>query len=678
MVNRLAASASPYLRQHADNPVDWREWGPEAFEEARARDVPIFLSIGYAACHWCHVMAHESFEDPAVAAILDQDFVSIKVDREERPDVDQIYMDVTVALTGHGGWPMSVWLTPDGHAFHAGTYYPPTERGGAPSFTQVLAAVTDAWTNRRAQLLEGGSRITAEVAARSRPPAPASLSRADVDQAVGSLVAQADDAFGGFGDAPKFPPSTTLDALVARAAQADGPIADQAWNVAADTLERMARGGIYDQLAGGFARYATDRAWVVPHFEKMLYDNALLIGCYARGAVEAQRRGDPLAALCERVVVETIEWLTTEMLTEQGAFASSLDADSIDPADGQLREGAYYVWTPDQLAEVVGEVDGDRLAHVLGVEQGGTFEHGTSTLQLRVDPDEPAWFADARQRLRAARSERPAPGRDDKVVAAWNGWAIASIVDAAMLLGRPEWLPVARRVATAVLEIQLDGDRLRRVSLGGVPSQAPGAAEDYAGTALGLLALAGATGEAPWLESALALLESLERHFLAEDGGLHDAADDAETLVRRPREVGENATPSGTTTALRAYRAAYRLTADDRWRVRAEALLATVATHVARAPRAAGWALADAVAEHGGRSPVEVAIVGEDASGELTRAAWRGAPPGSVVVTGAPDSGIPLLTSRPLQGGGGTAYVCRGHVCELPVTSVDGLQRLLA
>ncbi|WP_156251164.1 thioredoxin domain-containing protein [Pseudactinotalea terrae] len=678
MTNRLADSLSPYLRQHADNPVDWWEWGAEAFEEARRRDVPIFLSIGYAACHWCHVMAHESFEDPAVAELLNESVVAIKVDREERPDVDQIYMDVTVALTGQGGWPMSVWLTPEGHAFHAGTYYPPQPHPSMMSFTQVLTAIIEAWRTDREKILEGGPRITAELATRALPAPAGTLTGADIDQAIGSLLAHADQ-LGGFGDKPKFPPSTILDALLARAAQGDGPVADQAWHVARLTLERMGRGGIYDQLAGGFARYATDRAWVIPHFEKMLYDNALLIGCYARGAIESQRRDDPIAALCERVVAETIEWLTTEMLTEQGAFASSLDADSIDPADGRLREGASYVWTYEQLVQTLGEVDGPRAARLLSVdEHRGSFEHGTSTLQLSEDPDDPAWFADVRRRLHEARRQRPAPARDDKVVAAWNGWAVASLVEAGMLLGRPDWVAVAERAATAVLDVQLDDGRLRRVSLAGVASTAPGAADDHAGMALGLLALASATGDPTWLTSALGLLEVLEQHFVADDGGVHDSADDAEALVRRPRDVSENATPSGTTAALRACRAAYRITGEDHWRARSDALAATVAAYVIRAPRASGWAMADAVAEHGSRRPVEVAIVGEAAGGVMTGAAWRGSPPGSVVVTGQPDSGIPLLASRPQIDDAATAYVCHGHVCDLPVTAVERLQRLIA
>lgn len=678
MANRLRDALSPYLRQHADNPVDWWEWGPEALAEARRRDVPVFLSIGYAACHWCHVMAHESFEDAGVAEVLNASFVPIKVDREERPDVDAIYMDVTVALTGHGGWPMSVWLTPEGHAFHAGTYYPPTPHSGVPSFTQVLDAVTDAWTNRRDQVLAGAPQITAEVAARTRPADGGELTVADVDQAIGALAAGADDHHGGFGDAPKFPPSSVLDGLLARAAQDDGTVADEAWRLAAHTLEAMARGGIYDQLAGGFARYAVDRAWVVPHFEKMLYDNAVLLGGYARASVEARRRGDErLAALCTRVATETVTWLTTELRTAEGAFAASLDADSIDAAaDGALREGAYYAWSPAMLADVLGPADGERAARLLDVTVEGTFEHGTSTLQRRREPDDPAWFDDVRARLGAARAQRSAPARDDKVVAAWNGWAIASLVDAALLLDRPDWVGHAERAAAAVLGVHLVDGRLRRVSRDGVAASAPGAADDHAAMALGLLALAGAGGSEDHLNHALALLDVLEQHFAADDGGVHDSADDAQALVRRPRDIAENATPSGTSTALRACRTAARVTGDQRWRDRADALARTTASYVARAPRAAGWALADAVAEHGRRLPVEVAVVGDD-DGAMAALAWRAAPPGSVVVTGAAGSAIPLLRDRGAIGGSPTAYVCRGHVCELPVTTLGDLARLL-
>ncbi|HLV56290.1 MAG TPA: thioredoxin domain-containing protein [Actinotalea caeni] len=682
MANRLAESLSPYLRQHADNPVDWREWGPEAFAEARRRDVPVFLSIGYAACHWCHVMAHESFSDPEVARVLNAGFVPVKVDREERPDVDAIYMDVTIALTGQGGWPMSVWLTPDGHAFHAGTYFPPAPHPNLPSFTQVLDAVTEAWQQRRQQVLDGAAAITDELAARSAPPEPGTVTAADVDQAVGLLAAQADDRHGGFGTAPKFPPSTVIDALLRRAAQADGPVADEAWRVASHVLGAMARGGIHDQLGGGFARYSVDAGWVVPHFEKMLYDNALLLGGYARGAVEAARRGDhDLAALCERVVTDTVGWLQREMTTPEGGLAASLDADSPD-ATGHPQEGAFYVWTPAQLRDVLGDDDGDRAAALLGVTEAGTFEGGASTLRLLAEPDDAAWFAGVRERLLAARAQRPRPARDDKVVAAWNGWAVVSLVEAAVLLDRPAWLEPARRAAHLLRTLHVRDGRVARVSLSGRLSPAPGTADDHGAVAHAFLALAAVDGDPSLLADALALLRTLDTAFVADDGGLHDTADDGEQLVRRPRDVAENATPNGSSAALHAYRWAYRLTGDHHWRDRADAVARTLGALVTRAPRAAGWGLADAVAEVGARRPVEVAIVGPDGDdrGALVRTAWREAPPGSIVAVGdgdGTDRGVPLLAHRTTTRGAPTAYVCHDQVCDLPVTTLELLRQRL-
>ena len=683
MSNRLATALSPYLRQHADNPVDWWEWGPEALAEAARRDVPVFLSIGYAACHWCHVMAHESFEDPRVAELLNARFVPVKVDREERPDVDAIYMDVTVALTGQGGWPMSVWLTPEGHAFHAGTYFPPVPRRGVPSFTQVLDAIGQAWQERREQVAGGAASITSQLAARALPPDPGGVTAADVDQAVGQLVAQHDDLLGGFGDAPKFPPSTILDALVRRAAQADGPVADQAWQIAVITLEKMARGGIYDQLGGGFARYAVDRAWVVPHFEKMLYDNALLIGAYARASAEAHRRGAPVAAaMFERVVDETVAWLLREMATPEGGFAASLDADSPDGTDGTMREGAFYTWSIEQLVQALGHVDGDLAARELGVGVKGNVEADLSTLQLSTDPDDPIWFAGIRERLRTVRDERTRPARDDKVVAAWNGWLIASLVDAAMLLDRPAWLEPAAGAADLLRCRHVGEGRLARVSLGNRVSPAPGTAEDYAAVAHGFLTLAAATGDGERLADALALLHALDEHFTAPDGGLFDTAD-GDQLVRRPRNLAENATPSSSTAALTAYRVAYRLTGDDHWRGRADAISRTLGTIVVRVPRAAGWALADAIAEAGGRRPAEVAVVGPagETRAALVHAAWREAPPGSVIAVGdlpaEASAVVPLLADRGTLGGDPTAYVCHDQVCDLPVTALADLRARL-
>src|SRR5215211_6115717 len=405
MANRLASSTSPYLRQHADNPVDWWEWGDEAFAEARRRDVPVLLSIGYAACHWCHVMAHESFEDEATAAVMNEQFVNIKVDREERPDVDAVYMTATQAMTGHGGWPMTCFLTPDGEPFHCGTYYPPVPRPGMPSFGDLLSAVTEAWTERGREVRASATRIAAQLAGQDWPLTPSPVDRETLDAAVGQLAGQYDRRHGGFGDAPKFPPSMVCEFLL-RHHERTG--STRSLEMAQGTGERMARGGIYDQLAGGFARYSVDAQWVVPHFEKMLYDNAQLLRLYTH---LWRSTG---SALARRVADETAAFLIRDLGTPEGGFASALDADT----DGE--EGLTYVWTREQIGD-------ELLADLLGVTETGTFEHGTSVLQLRTDPEDAARWAAARADLLARRQARPQLARDDKVVAAWNGLAIAAL-----------------------------------------------------------------------------------------------------------------------------------------------------------------------------------------------------------------------------------------------------------
>ena len=689
MTNRLVHSTSPYLQQHADNPVDWREWGPDALTEARERDVPIFLSIGYAACHWCHVMAHESFSDPQVAELINSTSVPIKVDREERPDLDAVYMTATVAMTGQGGWPMSVWLTPEERPFHAGTYFPPEPRHGMPSFTDVLTAVDETWRQRREEVRTGAADIATQLADRAGVPPAGDVGPEEVDAAVLTLTGQYDPERGGFGGAPKFPPSMVLDALLARASQGDGEVADRAWQMAHDTCRAMADGGIHDQLAGGFARYSTDRAWVVPHFEKMLYDNAVLLGVYGRASLEAERRGEDPGRFVE-VVERLVDWMIADLLTPEGGFASALDADS-DDGDGRSVEGAYYVWTPDQLEAVLGAEAGRRAAAAYRVTASGTFEHGTSVLQR--DPAQPSDDA-VRLRLLHARDGRPRPARDDKVVTAWNGWAVASLAEVAMINNRPDWLAVAVRAAEFLLELHLGIDgSLARTSRRGRRSEATGVAEDYAALGHGCAVLAQSTGEHRWLDRAVMLLDTLHDRFGADDGGLHDTARDAEQLYLRPREVAENASPSATTAALRADRMLYRLTGDERWRQRADALVATVGLVVARAPRADGWALHDAITEHGARPAAEVAIVAGSAQPtEMITAAWRGAPPGSVIVTGhsAPSEGrdgegpvasrgrLPLLQGRSALDDLPTAHVCHHQVCRRPVTTIEALLAELA
>ena len=662
MANRLKDSLSPYLRQHADNPVDWFEWGEEAFAEAERRQLPVFLSVGYAACHWCHVMAHESFEDPATAETLNRHFVSIKVDREERPDVDAVYMQATQGLTGQGGWPMSVFMTPERLPFFAGTYFPPSPRHGMPSFQQVLGAITEAWDHRRDEVQHSATTIVGELAKRRIGAVPGTMTEDDCAAAVTRLQGEFDPATGGFGGAPKFPPSMVLEALLR-----DG--SEPAMAMVARTATAMARGGIYDQLAGGFARYSVDAGWVVPHFEKMLYDNALLLGAYTHWW---RRTENPLAL---RVVAETVDWLLAEMRTPEGAFASSLDADSVDP-DGHLHEGAYYVWTPEQLVAALGPEDGAWAAEVFRVTPQGTFEGGASTLQLLADPDDPARLQSVRDRLRHARAERARPGRDDKVVAAWNGWLVDSLVTAAMVFDRPDWLAVAIEAAEAVWDRHWQDGRLRRTSRDGRPGSAPGIAEDYAALAQAAVRLATATGNPTWLDRGRSLVTALLDQFDDDGAGFFDTGADAETLYTRPQDPTDNATPSGLSAAVHALRLLAELTGETEYADRADRAAASVGGLASQAPRFAGWLLADAISTLPAHAPVQVAIVGPDGPerAALVRAAWRQAPAGSVVLAGEPDQpGFALLADRPMRDGKATAYVCRGFVCRLPVTSVEEL-----
>jgi uncharacterized protein YyaL (SSP411 family) len=651
LANRLANATSPYLLQHAENPVDWWEWGPEAFAEAKRRDTPVLLSVGYAACHWCHVMAHESFEDEATSAYLNEHFVSIKVDREERPDVDAVYMQATVATTGHGGWPMTCVLDHEGRPFFAGTYFPDQPRHGQPSFRQLLEAITEAWQQRRGDVDSTAANIAAHLASSDALAGAAPIDEAVLDAAVVKLTAEFDTVNAGFGGAPKFPPSMLLEFLLRRGV----------FEPAARTMEAMARGGIYDQLGGGFARYSVDARWVVPHFEKMLYDNALLVGAYTSWwAVTA----DPLA---RRVAVETGDFLLRELGTEQGGFASALDADS------EGVEGAFYVWTPAQLREVLGDDDGTWAADLLAVTDQGTFEHGMSVLQLRSDPDDPERWARVRGELFEARARRERPARDDKVVAAWNGLAIAALARAARVFGEERFLDAAVRAGTLLWELHVVDGRLRRVSRNGVVGTHAGVLEDHGCVADGYLALAEATGDGIWVERAGLLLDVALDQFTALDGGFHDTAADAEALITRPRDPSDNASPSGhsaVTTALVRYAA---LTGSGRHRTAAEQALASIRMLVERAPRFAGWSLAAAAAALDG--PKEIVVVtepGDPVGAELAARARRSV--GSVVLVVPPGSGgIPLLEGRDLVGGRAAAYVCRNMVCDRPVTDPEEL-----
>jgi uncharacterized protein len=718
MADRLAGATSPYLLQHAANPVDWWPWSDAAFEAAARRDVPVMLSVGYSACHWCHVMAHESFEDEPTAALMNEHLVAIKVDREERPDVDAIYMSATQAMTGQGGWPMTVFLTPDREPFYCGTYFP------RANFQRLVLGVARAWRDDRAGVADQARQIAAALAEQSgatgdfltrdaagEVPGPGTAGAALIDAgpdeeaaaaarlaaasraAVSALAAEYDEARGGFGGAPKFPPSMVLEFLL-RHAELDGATAGgpadgqatagggagaagsggQALAMAAGTAAAMARGGLYDQLAGGFARYSTDADWIVPHFEKMLYDNALLARVYTH---LWRLTGDELAG---RVARETCAWMIDELRTAEGGFAAALDADS------EGTEGAFYVWTPAQLTEELGAADGAYAAGLFGVTAAGTFEHGASVLQLRADPADPQEYARARAALLAARARRVRPGRDDKVVAAWNGLAIAALAEAGLVLAEPRFTAAARDAAQLLATVHLDGGRLARTSRDGAPGSSAGVLEDYGNVAEGFIALSGVTGEARWAGLAGELLDTALDRFAGGSTGFYDTADDSERLIYRPADPADGPSPSGTFAIAGALLSYAALTGSDRYRAAASAALVTVPVLAQRFPRAAGWGLAVAAAGRAG--PVEIAVVGPAAdprTAELHRTALLAAPPGTVLALGDParaagagpgdgGAGVPLLAGRGLVDGGPAAYVCRGFTCRAPVTSPADLR----
>jgi uncharacterized protein YyaL (SSP411 family) len=683
-MNRLKSATSPYLLQHADNPVDWWPWSDEAFAEARRRDVPVLLSVGYAACHWCHVMAHESFEDEATAAIVNGSVVAIKVDREERPDIDAVYMSATQAMTGQGGWPMTVFMTPDGDPFLCGTYYPRAR------FVQLVAAVADAWKKNKGQI-QGESKRISQTLAESAAAMSAlgdqagELNLEDVTAtAVAGLESNFDRARAGFGRAPKFPPSMALEFLL-RYDERTGQW--PALAMAEATCEAMARGGMYDQLGGGFARYSVDASWTVPHFEKMLYDNALLAGVYTHlSRRTGQLRGWDGAALARRVAEETCDFMLRELRTQEGGLAASLDADS----DGS--EGAFYVWTPAQLREVLGEEDGGFAARAFGVTEAGTFEHGASVLQRLTEPDERERFDRIRGILLTAREGRTRPGRDDKVVAAWNGMAIGVLAEAGVLFNRPDLVAAATEAAELLVSVHYSPPkesspvvgtaRILRTSKDGAAGSSAGLLEDYACVAAGLLKLSGMTGEARWATVAGALLDTVLTGFADGNGGFYDTVDDGERLIFRPADPADNATPSGAFAAADALLSYGALTGAERYRDAAVAALKVLPPIAAKYPRAGGMGLSVAEALLSG--PAEIAIVGpadDPRTADLLRAALHVAPPGAVFALGsgsAPDgNAIPLLADRPLVSGGPAAYVCRGFTCQAPVTSPAAVRETL-
>ncbi|SCE18077.1 hypothetical protein GA0115246_112081, partial [Streptomyces sp. SolWspMP-sol7th] len=642
-MNRLAHEQSPYLLQHASNPVDWWPWSQEAKEEAERRDTPILLSVGYASCHWCHVMARESFEDAETAAYMNAHFVCVKVDREERPDVDAVYMEAVQAATGHGGWPMTVFLTPGGEPFYFGTYFPPRPLHGTPAFRQVLEGVRAAWADRREEVADVAARVTADLTGRglglpadASPPGPDALGAALL-----GLTRDYDSRHGGFGGAPKFPPVMVLEFLLRHHARTG---AEGALQMAADTAEHMARGGIYDQLGGGFARYAVDREWIVPHFEKMLSDNALLCRFYAH---LWRATG---SALARRVALETADFLVRELRTPEGGFASALDADS-DDGTGRHVEGASYVWTPEQLREVLGEDDAALAAAHYGVTPEGTFEHGSSVLRLpRTDgfdspPVDAARLDRIRRALLAARDERPAPGRDDKVVAAWNGLAIAALAETGAYFDRPDLVEAALGAADLLVRVHLDTHgRLSRTSRDGRTGSNTGVLEDYADVAEGFLTLASVTGEGVWTDFAGLLLDHVLDRFRDDSGALYDTAADAETLIHRPQDPTDNATPPAGTpppapSSPTPPSPVPPLTAPPPNRPSPSS-----ARLAPRAPRFVGHGLAVAEALLAG--PYEVAVVGapeDPRTRALHRTALLATSPGTVVAAGppSPDPRVP-------------------------------------
>ena len=666
-MNRLGNATSPYLLQHKDNPVDWWEWSAEAFAEAKRRDAPVLISVGYAACHWCHVMAHESFEDAAIARLMNDGFVSIKVDREERPDVDAVYMTATQAMTGQGGWPMTVFATPDGDPFFAGTYFPKAH------FARLLTSVLEAWRDQRADVVKQGAEVVKAIGGAQLVGGPtAPISAELLTAAVNSLVKDQDRTYGGFGGAPKFPPHMIMLFLLRHHQRTSSA---EALEAVRETAERMGRGGIYDQLAGGFARYSVDERWTVPHFEKMLYDNALLLRAYTQ---LWRLTDDPFA---RRIADETAAFLLRDLGTPAGGLASSLDADAAGV------EGLTYAWTPAQLSEVLGADDGAWAADLFGVTARGTFERGSSVLVLARDIDaaEPslvARWSRVREKLLNARAGRPQPTRDDKVVAAWNGLAVTALAEHGALTGSDESRAAAIALADVLASRHLVDGRLRRVSRDGVVGSPAGVLDDYGCVAEAFLAVHQLTADGRWLELAKTLLDVALAHFGTGEGGFYDTADDAERLVTRPADPTDNATPSGFSSLCAALVTYTALSGDTNYREAADVALERLGPLIAGHPRFAGYAAAVAEAALSGPYEIAVSTQGpggstvsvQGPSGDLLAAARRNAPPGAVIVTGEPDRpGVPLLADRPLLDGRPTAYVCRGFVCDRPVTDPEAL-----
>jgi len=681
MANRLANETSPYLLQHAHNPVDWYPWGPEALERARAEDRPILLSIGYSACHWCHVMERESFEDEETAAIMNRLYVNVKVDREERPDVDSIYMTAVQQMTGHGGWPMTMFLTPSGIPFFGGTYYPPQPRQGMPSFRQVLLAVDEAWRERRADVEHSAGEIREMLARSGAVAAPRSLLDAGVlERAYDGLDGRFEPRWGGFGGAPKFPQPMLLEFLL-RHWKRTG--VDDALRMADHTLRMMHAGGMYDHVGGGFARYSVDRQWLVPHFEKMLYDNALLSRAYLH-AWQATGHDEHRA-----VVEETLGWVQREMTSPEGGFYSALDADS----EGE--EGKFYLWDVGEVDELLGPEDGPLFRRYYDVTAAGNFEH-RNILHTPSTVDEVAADAGVTpERLRAvvergrkvlydARAGRVWPGLDDKVLASWNAMMLHAYAEAARVFERSDWLQVARRNAEFLTSsLKAEGRLLRTYKDG--RAKIPAFLEDHALLADALIAVYEATWDARWVREARSLAdEMIERFWEEGEGAFYDTATDAEPLVVRPRDLFDSATPSGSSAAVMALLRLAELTGEQRYRAVAERALAAMADQVARVPLGFGHLLC--ALDFALATPVEVAIVGDPSAADtqaLLRTVSRAYLPNAVLAFARPDGGgegaqiIPLLKGRTVRGRQATAYVCERLACQQPVTEPAALAEQL-
>jgi len=661
MGNRLAQETSPYLLEHASNPVDWFPWGEEALTRARTEHKPILLSIGYSACHWCHVMARESFEDPDTAALMNRDFVSIKVDREERPDLDQVYMRAVQGMTGSGGWPMTVFLLPDGTPFFAGTYFPPTERFGMPSFKRVLGAVADAFTKRPADVEETAAQVRDFLNRPSVPLARGEITPALLDEAAMQLERDVDPVHGGFGGAPKFPQPMLVEVLLRHHVRTGQPAA---LATALQTLRAMAAGGMNDQLGGGFHRYSVDDRWLVPHFEKMLYDNALL----ARAYLDAwQMTHDPAFA---RVVDATLRFVLREMTSPEGGFYSSLDADS----EGE--EGRFYLWTPQELEAVLGIADAGALGSAFDVTAAGNFE-GRNILHPVV-PDALEILDASRDRLMAARAQRVRPHRDEKVIAGWNGLMLRAVADAGRVLDRPDLVMAAEANARFLLSSMRQDGRMRRSYKDG-RAPLPGYLEDQAAVADGVLSLYEATFDPRWLDEIRSLVREMLAAFWDEpQGAFFDTAADQERLVTRPQDVTDNAIPSGTSLAVDVLLHAGMLLGEPTWVDIARATLERLAPTAAKAPLAFGRLLT-ALDFHLGRL-VELAVIGEAAEPQtrrLLKVVRERYLPNRLVAVSPIAGTIPLLADRRALDGKATAYLCEGFTCQAPTTDPTELARQL-